>query len=145
MDFSEDATASIPATISSSVPNHPNELIPAAISSSVQNHPTEFPQSAIVAELASSPVSVPLSSTPNEDRAAKRRLAAAEQKRKYRASLSEEKKEEIRVKDAQRKNMQYSLQRIQRRVASTDFTQEHIPEVNIPKQNILLLLNLQNT
>ena len=129
-----------------------------------ESYPTEFPQSDIVAEHPSTPVSVPHQpNTTNEDRAAARRLASAERVRKYRASLSEEKKAQIREKDNARKRLHIeslsveqrtemrrknalckSLQRIKKRVASTDFTYEEISEVNIHKQHILLLLKLPN-
>jgi hypothetical protein len=51
-------------------------------------------------------------------------LTSTERKRAYRASLTEEKRAEIRARDNQRKRMNYSLKRIALRVASTDFTQE---------------------
>jgi hypothetical protein len=54
-------------------------------------------------------------------------LSPADRARAYRASLTEEKKAEVRVRDAQRKQrkrMENSLKRIALRVASTDFTQQ---------------------
>ena len=99
-----------------------------------------------------SPVSVPLylnlakltdaerAATNAATRLVAKRLATAARARKYRASLTEEQKTERRRKDAQRHQMNYTLQRIQKRVASTDFTDEHIPEVNT--HNILKTFSL---
>ena len=135
-----------------------------------------------------STVSEPVATSNTDAKRAAKRLAGAERARKYRASLSEEKKAQIRAKDNERKRlhwenslteeqkeeirakkaeikrlqreslspeqltemrrkdaMSHSLQRIRRRVASTDFTQDNISEVNnIHTQQILFKSKLPN-
>jgi hypothetical protein len=146
LDFGEDDTTSTPVANSAERAIFPTVSVPSSF------------------QISTSPVA---RVTTDEERAATRLAAAAERSRKYRASLSEEQKRrvnakaaeririhrasltdeqrtEIRRKATQRQQMNRSLQLIQKRVASTDFTHEDIYEVIIHKHYILLSLKLPN-